>query len=281
MDAELRARDILATLPVRATVGHALVRRVGGRAWTVPSFAKGRAIFRRCGLPDPWDPDAPSVEIGLGDVGVDIAGRKPVAPHAAPPGAPTANAPSFGRGVPSARVPAAEASAAPQLGSSRPLTEKEKQRLKGPEPKRVQGAAPRRAASTFGPPPPQHAVAKLPVRPGAAVPAPPAPPAAAAPPAPPAAPPNPTPAAPATAAPPEAPPAPAARAEPPPPTRKPPSTTGGLDDLFGMGGGETRIRMPARDATPAARKKVVSSEEDLSRGGVDRRPPPPKPPGKE
>jgi hypothetical protein len=303
VDSEPRARDILDTLPMRDAVGHALVERVGGRAWTAPSFAKGRAIFRRCGLPDPWDPDAPAVEIGLGDIGVDIAGRKPVAPHAAPPAGASPAAASFARGVPAGRAAPSESRPAPQLGSSRELTEKERERLRGPEAKRVQGPAPRRATHTFGPPQQQHAVAKLPVRPGVALPA-----AAGGDAGPgPAATPPPSPASgrggegagraprdpgPHPAATP--PPSPASArggegaggsgetaAAPPPPPRKPPASTGGLDDLFGLGGGEPRLRMPARDASTAARKKVVTSDEELSRGSVDRRPPPAKPPGKE
>ena len=61
-----------------------------------------------------------------------------------------------------------------------------------------------------------------------------------------------------------------------------PVKPGGLDDIFGMGGGEsnTRIRLPK--AEPRAegeqmpRRPMVSDPATL--GGLDRRPPPPKPP---
>lgn len=61
-----------------------------------------------------------------------------------------------------------------------------------------------------------------------------------------------------------------------------PMKPGGLDDIFGMGGGEsnTRIRIPK--AEPRAegeqrpRRPMVSDPATL--GGLDRRPPPPKPP---
>jgi hypothetical protein len=61
-----------------------------------------------------------------------------------------------------------------------------------------------------------------------------------------------------------------------------PVKPGGLDDIFGMGAGEsnTRIRIPK--AEPRAegeqkpRRPMVSDPATL--GGLDRRPPPPKPP---
>ena len=133
-----------------------------------------------------------------------------------------------------------------------------------------------------------HAVARLPIRPGVVVPAPEPvvtspPPAATAPPgATPEPPAGPPPVVTPIASPPPTEPLP--RPAPAPLNRKPPSSTGGLDDLFGMGasGENTRIRMPRPEAegdTPRPKKAMVTSPEELARLGLDRRPPPPKPTG--
>lgn len=75
---------------------------------------------------------------------------------------------------------------------------------------------------------------------------------------------------------------PAVPKPPAPINRRPPSAGGGMDDFFGMGGGEnTRIKLnrtPEGGEPARARKLTVTSAEDLAQQGVDRRPPPPKPP---
>ena len=84
-DEEVRVRDLLrrGELVVPRVCGEALVRAVGSRGWQRPPFAKGRRMFKRCGIPDPWDPDSPDVPLDL--QGVGIPDRRVVAPHAAPP----------------------------------------------------------------------------------------------------------------------------------------------------------------------------------------------------
>lgn len=172
-DAEPRAREVLASLLPRRVVGASVADRVGARAWGVPRFAKGRRMFRRCGLPDPWDPEAPEVRIELGDVG--LAARRLPAPHAAPPGAGKASAspaatPGGGSGDRLAHLPPhiramiasgggarPEGRPAPRIGDVRP---DDTAALK------AKPAADRRTR----PPPPSPArvsqpVARLPVRP--------------------------------------------------------------------------------------------------------------------
>lgn len=92
-DEEVRCRDLLrrGELAVPRVCGQVLVRAVGSRGWERPAFAKGRRMFKRCGIPDPWDPDSPDVPLDL--QGVGIPDRRVVAPHAAPPKA-TASGPA-------------------------------------------------------------------------------------------------------------------------------------------------------------------------------------------
>jgi hypothetical protein len=71
-------------------------------------------------------------------------------------------------------------------------------------------------------------------------------------------------------------------AQPPVPRAPPRAGGGGLDDLFGMGAGETtRVRIPKRDESPAeprARRPMVVTDAEAAAGGIDRRPPPARPP---
>ena len=130
---ELRARDVLRELRVRAALGARLVSRVGARGWSPPRFSlRGRRLYERCGVPDPWDPDAPAFDVALGDVGlagrtpgrsVDPSARRSPAPHAAPPAEKAqAAAATFRPSVPSAsdasRAPTGRP--APQIGDRRP-----------------------------------------------------------------------------------------------------------------------------------------------------------------
>lgn len=183
-------RDIWKQLPHRAVVGHRLTSRVGGRGWTRPRFAKFARYFERCGLPDPWDPEAKEVEIGLGEVGFGEQKRK-VAPHAAPPA--EKNTKPALPNVPNApKAPPPEgAKAAPQIGEQRrDDTAELKRRMAEKEKAKVQAARPPQKYTVDKP------LAKLPVRPevasGEGVPARPRP--AASPPRPSVAPPRPAPA---------------------------------------------------------------------------------------
>ncbi len=92
MNDERLVRDMWKELPHREVVGHRLGAKVGARGWVRAPFGLFRRFFERCGLPDPWDPAAPTVEVGLGEVGVAAPRRAP-APHAAPPGMGASSAP--------------------------------------------------------------------------------------------------------------------------------------------------------------------------------------------
>ncbi|MDP2310362.1 MAG: hypothetical protein Q8P18_30375 [Pseudomonadota bacterium] len=91
MNDDQLVRDIWKQLPHRAVVGHRLVRAVGARGWERFRFGRFLRFFQRSGIPDPWDPAAVDVGVGLGEVGIAGA-RKAVAHHAAPPGAAAAAA---------------------------------------------------------------------------------------------------------------------------------------------------------------------------------------------
>lgn len=257
MTEEPRALDVLRDLPVRAVVGDRLGARVGARGWCAPRFAKGRRLFSRCGLPDPWDPDAPDVPIPLGEVGIAAPRRAP-APHASPPGLAAKPAATV-----APRLPPSGEKPAPRVGESR-ADDTAALKRKLAEKERVGVSPESQARARVNQP-----VARLPVRPEiaaklqaeaaarAAV-------AEAIEPTPVARPPvgNSSPGA---ASPPETP-LPSA-----PPHRAP---SAGLDDLFGMGGGESRPRPTATE--PTSRRPRVT--ENPLADGIDRRPPPPKPP---
>ncbi len=302
--ADARAKDILDTLRVRLPVGHRLTARIGARAWKAPRFAPGAQLFARIGIANPWDPDSKDRGIGLADVALPQT-RQP-APHlqppaqkAAPKGPSLPNIPS----APTRREPAESSGGgggklAPKIGDVRKFDPAELRPKEAPRANAPPAPKPRPPITTgaFGPGPTNHPVVKLPMRPGVVAPggepapiaAPPA--VSAAPPASqahastpiPAPTPPAIPAAPQTeeaAAQPD--PAPAPKT-PPPVNRKPPGPAGGLDDLFGMGGENTRIRLPkaepATEGEPVRpRRPVVTSPEELAKLGLDRRPPPPKP----
>ncbi len=274
---DARAIEVLGQFPPRRVVGQAMSERVGRRGWLPPRFARGASLFKRLGLPNPWDPAARKVGTGLGEVGIP---RQP-APHLLPPSPKAAP----GKGPTGPNLPQAPqrreipegARAAPRIGEVRKVGADET-RPRPPDRPNATPTPPTRPTPTqgpFGPYATKHPVAKLPMRPGVIVPgsvplAPPpasqAAPNAAAQPAP---------------APPEAP----APAKPPPPleNRTPPRVSAGLDDLFGMGAENTRIRLPKAEpavegAPPRRGRPVVTSPEELARLGLDRRPPPPKAP---
>ena len=286
MSDDLRALDVLRTLVERTVVGGRLVARVGGRGWLPPRFAKGRRLFARCGLPDPWDPSVVSTPVELGDVG--LAARKVVAPHATAPEPRTSAAvvpPWAGQRSTASATPAVKAPYIPTRTPPRP-----------PPP------PPKPPAPIFGSAP-RPALGKLPVRPdldpsraptaaGAAGRPPPA--AAGQPARPPdgslraAAPPEPRSGPRFSARPrqglgtdgprevtvpsPEGPPEPAVSpATPPPPVPTSRAPAASLDDLFGMGEG-TRVRLaPTATADDGRRARVTDASQ--VKGAVDRRPP--------
>lgn len=261
---DARAIEVLALFPPRRVVGQDLTERVGRRGWSPPRFARSTSLFKRLGLPNPWDPMARQVGTGLGDVGIP---RQP-APHLLPPAPKAAPGKSpTGPNLPQApqrrEVPDG-ARAAPRIGEVRKMAEDEIRPRQTDRPNTAPRPPPRPTPTQgpFGPYATKHAVAKLPMRPGVIAPG---------------TVPQATPAAPPTAPQPPAP--------PPPPleNRSPPRPSAGLDDLFGMGAENTRIRLPKAEPAlegeaPRPRRPVVTSPEELARLGLDRRPPPPKSP---
>lgn len=111
---DLRVRDLLrrGELTVPRVCGEGLVKTVGARGWKRPPFAKGLRMFRKCGIPDPWDPDSPDVPLDLQNVG--MPDRRTVAPHAAPP---KAAAPA-GPPALSPRIPMGPRAAPAEAGSN-------------------------------------------------------------------------------------------------------------------------------------------------------------------
>lgn len=78
IDLVLRGEIVLPRL-----CGDAAITRIGHWGWQRPRYAKGRRMFRRCGIPDPWDPNSVETPLDLPNVG--MSDRRTVAPHAAPP----------------------------------------------------------------------------------------------------------------------------------------------------------------------------------------------------
>lgn len=164
-----RARDVLGELRIRTPLGDRLVARLGARGWSPPRFSRrGRRLYERCGVPDPWDPDAPPFDIALGDVGlaartpgssVDPSGRRAPAPHAAPPAEKAAPAAaSFRPSIPGASSKEPTGRPAPKIGDRRPddTAEMKKKLLAKPAPA---------AAAIREPVRVQQPVRALPVRP--------------------------------------------------------------------------------------------------------------------
>ncbi len=297
--ADARAKDALDTFKVRAVVGHRLSLRIGARAWKAPRFAASTKLFARIGIANPWDPDSKDTGIGLGDVALPQP-RQP-APHlqppaqkAAPKGPSLPNVPN----APTRREPSESSGSsgklAPKLGDVRKFDPAELRPKEAPKANAPPAPKPRPPITTgaFGPGPTNHPVAKLPMRPGVVapvgepIPVTTIPPVSAATPtsSAPTVAPSPAPAQaapPPPAAPPQEQPAPPPKAAPPV-NRKPPGPSAGLDDLFGMGAENTRIRLPRSEPPgegepPRPRRPVVTSPEELAKLGLDRRPPPPKP----
>lgn len=124
-DDDLRVRDLLrrGELTVPRVSGAWTLAAIGRRGFARPRWATPRRIFERCGISDPWDPDAPVVPVELGEVG--IPDRRPVAPHAAPPKAATpAGPPGFNPRIPMGprATPSAERASpgpSPMIGQTR------------------------------------------------------------------------------------------------------------------------------------------------------------------
>ena len=167
MSADLKAKDILSQLPVRRVVGDRTRVRVGGRAWAAPPFAKGRKIFAKLGIPDPWEPDAPaggSPELGS----IALPTHREPKPHLMPKeqGKPSApKLPNIPGMPPPQPKEAAAGRPAPRVGETRrDDTAELKAKLKEKERLATEAL---RAARSPGPPAPSVPVpvAKLPVRP--------------------------------------------------------------------------------------------------------------------
>lgn len=167
MNDNTKAKDILNTLTLRKVVGDRVGRRVSARGMEAPVFAKGRKIFEKLGLPDPWDPSAPKdISLELGDIG--LPQHRAPTPHLMPKEAPKAGPkiPSIpGMPTPTPKEPGGRP--APTIGEMR-KDDTEELRRKMKEKERQATEALRQARVAAQPQQPQTPVAplaRLPVRP--------------------------------------------------------------------------------------------------------------------
>jgi hypothetical protein len=85
--ADEKARDIIGQLKTRIVCGDQVLARVGRRAWSRPRVAISARLYKQYRIPDPWDPNAESMEtpIGLGPVSLRLGEkRRQPAPHLKP-----------------------------------------------------------------------------------------------------------------------------------------------------------------------------------------------------
>jgi len=85
--ADEKARDIIEQLETRAVCGDQMRVRIGRRAWSRPRVAISARLYKQYRVPDPWDPNAESVQtpIGLGPVSLRLGEkRRQPAPHLKP-----------------------------------------------------------------------------------------------------------------------------------------------------------------------------------------------------
>jgi hypothetical protein len=229
---DTKAKDLLrGGMAERKTLGAGLLERVGRRAKSGPGSARRSKLFARLGLADPYDASAKERPLSIGPVALKLGQKRRVAPHLAvkdpqkkkrqaaqdpvaqwrPKGVPNAKA------KPAPRPKAAPPKAAsmfdrpPQKNQAAEATVEEQPRPSlGLPPKEKQGTGRfrMRRTSSSGPK----------IRPVTPKPQPSRPAAESAPPKP---------------------------AEPV--NRSAPRGDLGLDDLFGMGGSEGRMRIPGRN----------------------------------
>ena len=227
---DTKAKDLLrGGMAERKTLGAGIRERVGRRAKTGPGSARRSKLFARLGLADPYDASAKERPLSIGPVGLKLGQKRKVAPHL------------------SVKDPQKKKRQAAQdpVAQWRPKGVPNAKPKPTPRPK----AAPPKAASMFDRPPQQSQTAESPVeeqaRPSLGLPpkekkgsgrfrmqrtsssGPRIRPVAAKPP-----------------------PKPVAETPPPKPAepvnRSAPRGDLGLDDLFGMGGSEGRMRIPGR-----------------------------------
>lgn len=290
MSEDLKVRDLIKRrgLAVRRPLGERLAARVGDRMWKRPNVCFSNRLYLRFGLADPWDPTGPRDDpdpVSLGPVAVRLGEkRRQPAPHLRPksppkkkeapdplakyrrpapkPKAPPESAPSSGPLRAPAPSPVGPRAVTSPGGRSVPLPVRPDladhmggARTAGPPAPGLPGPGgaqpgPPEAAGRRPPMPPRPARKRRAGRMSARAVRPPTPGPAALPPPEVVdlAPPQPVPPEPVVVA---APPA-ASPAAAPVPRRAAPVGPGGLDDLFGMGQQEGRMRMRrARKDAPA------------------------------
>lgn len=231
-DGEARAKDLLrGGLEHREPLGARIQARVGRRAKTGPGSARRSRLFDRLGLADPYDASAKERPLSIGPVALKLGEKRRVAPHARvkdpnkkkrqaaakdpvakwrPKGVPKAKPKAAPRPkAPLSKAPAPKPPVSAQAAPETPQEELPRPSL-GLPPKAKKARAGRfRMQRTPSSGPKVRAVA------------------------------------------PKAPPPKAAAESPPPKPAEPvnrsaPKGDLGLDDLFGMGGGEGRMRIPGR-----------------------------------
>lgn len=237
-DGEARAKDLVrGGLTERKPLGARIQERVGRRAKSGPGSARRSRLFDRLGLADPYDASAKEKPLSIGPVALKLGEKRRVAPHAAvkdpnkkkrqaakdpvakwrPKGVPKAKAkPTAPKAAPPKAAPRPQAAAAKgalaKPGSSAPEAPQEElpRPTLGLPPKAKKARAGRfRMQRTPSSGPKVRAVAPK-------------------------------------AAPPKSVEQPPAPKPAEPVNRSAPKGDLGLDDLFGMGGGEGRMRIPGR-----------------------------------
>ncbi len=130
--ADPRAKEVLATLKPRRSLGDRIMARVGFRAWERPRVAVSDRIFKLYRLQDPFDPTSPLDEnsVGLGPVSLRLGEKKrEPAPHAKPkeekkaalPKVPAPTGSSASAPAPRAPAPPSAPRPTPPEGGQQPL----------------------------------------------------------------------------------------------------------------------------------------------------------------
>ena len=98
---EARAKEILEELDSRRPAGESITARVGRRRRSAPGSGRRARLFERMGLSNPWDADAKEdPPVTLGPVALKLTDRRQPAPHARPPSAKGAAKPARKPGLP-------------------------------------------------------------------------------------------------------------------------------------------------------------------------------------
>ena len=166
--AEKKAKEILKDLPTRRVLGHAMLQKVGRRAWERPNVCISSKLYRIYAIPDPFLPskEARKWLIGLGPVSLKLGeNRRQPAPHLRPKEPPK---PRKKTGPALPNVPKAQI----RKAAPKPDPKQDEALQKALEKQKSQGVQRRIApkpssdlSAEFGAGPTKHKLARIPVRP--------------------------------------------------------------------------------------------------------------------